>query len=143
MTRTNSFRAIAGLAVFAGTIALTGWATMATAQFGPRAFKVPPKFSELALEGQKAFDANCASCHGRFGIGTDKGPPFIHTTYNPGHHDDGAFFRAVADGVRQHHWRFGDMPAQPKVSPDQVRAIVRYVRELQQANGITYQPHRM
>ena len=35
------------------------------------------------------------------------------------------------------------MPAQPQVSDAQVMDIVRYVRELQKANGIVYQPHQM
>jgi hypothetical protein len=39
-------------------------------------------------------------------------------------------------GVRAHHWRFGDMPPDPAVTPVEVAQITRYVRELQQANGI-------
>jgi hypothetical protein len=35
------------------------------------------------------------------------------------------------------------MPPQPQVTPEQLEAIVRYVRELQVANGIAYRPHRM
>jgi YHS domain-containing protein len=50
---------------------------------------------------------------------------------------------AVRRGVPRHHWPFGDMPAQPQVTDDQLAQIVRYVRELQQANGIVYQEHRM
>jgi hypothetical protein len=46
-------------------------------------------------------------------------------------------------GARQHHWRFGDMPAQLQVSKEQVATIIQYVREMQRANGITYQPHSM
>jgi hypothetical protein len=38
--------------------------------------------------------------------------------------------------VRAHHWRFGDMPPQPTITPDAIHMITRYVRELQQANGI-------
>jgi hypothetical protein len=60
----------------------------------------------------------------------------IHRVYHPGHHGDAAFALAIKIGVRQHHWRFGDMPAQPKVADEQVAAIVRFVREVQTANGI-------
>lgn len=102
-----------------------------------------PALSAQAAAGQKAFDANCASCHGRFGTGSDKGPPLMHDIYNPGHHADEAFQRAVRNGVPQHHWRFGDMPQQPQVGDEQLAQIVRYVRELQQANGILFAPHRM
>ena len=93
--------------------------------------------------GKREYDANCASCHGRFGTGSDKGPPLMHDIYNPGHHADEAFQRAVRNGVPQHHWRFGDMPPQPQVGDEQLAQIVRYVRELQQANGILFAPHRM
>ena len=47
-----------------------------------------------------------------------------------------AFELAVRRGVRAHHWRFGDMPPQPTITPDAIHMITRYVRELQQANGI-------
>jgi mono/diheme cytochrome c family protein len=102
-----------------------------------------PTLSARAAAGQKAFDANCASCHGRFGTGSDKGPPLMHEIYNPGHHADEAFRRAARNGVPQHHWRFGDMPPQPQVSDAQLAQIVHYVRELQEANGIRSRPHRM
>lgn len=102
-----------------------------------------PRLSGQALSGKKSFDAACAQCHGPSAAGSDQGPPLIHTTYNPGHHADAAFFLAVKNGVRQHHWPFGDMPAQPDVSEKDVLAIVRYVREMQVANGILYRPHNM
>lgn len=69
--------------------------------------------------------------------GTDHGPPPIHRYYEPGHHADVAFVLATQRGVQQHHWRFGDMPAQPQVTRPQIEAIIRYVRELQRANGIS------
>ena len=102
-----------------------------------------PELSAVALRGQQAFDANCATCHGPNGAGSDKGPPLVHTIYNPGHHDDGAFFRAANQGVPRHHWNFGDMPPLPEVTDGQIADIVRYMRELQQANDIFYQPHQM
>ena len=102
-----------------------------------------PELSTLAAEGKTAFDATCAACHGLNGAGTDHGPPLVHGIYNPGHHSDEAFFLATKTGVRRHHWPYGDMPPQPQVTQNQLAAIVRYVRELQIANGINYQPHRM
>jgi mono/diheme cytochrome c family protein len=102
-----------------------------------------PALSSTAQAGEAAFDANCASCHGRRGAGTHQGPPLVHDIYNPGHHPDAAFQAAVRNGARSHHWSFGDMPAQPQVSEEQVREIVRYVRELQRANGIVPREHRM
>jgi mono/diheme cytochrome c family protein len=102
-----------------------------------------PELSTLANAGRQAFDANCAACHGQNGAGSGKGPPLVHDIYNPGHHSDDAFFLAAKQGVRQHHWRFGNMAPLPQVSDGKLRAIVRYIRELQVANGITYRPHRM
>lgn len=102
-----------------------------------------PALSMLGQQGEKAFAANCAACHGVNAAGGDGGPPLVHKIYNPGHHADGAFSLALQRGVSQHHWRFGNMPPQPQVSPAETNAIIRYVRELQAANGIGYEPHRM
>ena len=102
-----------------------------------------PKFSALAAEGKTAFDANCAQCHGRNSTGTDKGPPLVHDIYNPGHHNDRAFFRAAKRGAPQHHWPFGNMPPQPQMTDAELAAIVRYIREIQEANGIFYRSHTM
>ena len=92
--------------------------------------------SQRALAGKLAYDTHCAQCHGSDGAGTDKGPPFVHAVYNPGHHPDASFARAVAQGVRQHHWRFGDMPPVEGLTRADVLNIVAYVRELQRENGI-------
>lgn len=102
-----------------------------------------PTLSPMAVAGQRAYEVTCAKCHGSFGSGSDKGPPFLNPIYNPGHHSDEAFMRAVRDGVRQHHWHFGDMPAQPAVTEQEVQQIVKFVREIQQANGIVFEEHRM
>lgn len=104
---------------------------------------VIPEFSVAALEGERLFRENCIKCHGINAGGTDKGPPLVHNIYNPGHHADGAFYRAVAQGVAQHHWPFGEMPAQSHVPEDEVAKIIAYVRELQRANGIVYERHSM
>lgn len=103
-----------------------------------------PSLSLVALAGKTAFDANCAQCHGENGGGgTELGPPLVHEIYNPGHHGDDAFLIAARQGVRQHHWPYGNMPPQPDVTESRVLEIVRYVRELQEANGIAYRPHQM
>ena len=130
------------VAALAGGAAVIGWRLWAPSDGAVVAVKVP-KLSGLALAGKTAFDANCAACHGVNAAGTDKGPPLVHDLYNPGHHDDGAFFRAARRGVPQHHWRFGDMPIRPGVTDRDITAIVRYVRELQLANGIVYRQHNM
>lgn len=103
---------------------------------------VMPALSVDAQEGERYFNAVCAACHGQSALGTDHGPPFINDIYNPGHHGDRAFLMAAQNGVRQHHWPYGNMPPQ-KVTPAQVARIVVYIRELQEANDITYRPHNM
>jgi len=104
---------------------------------------VVPDLSSLAQSGEAAFALNCASCHGENGSGTDNGPPLIHDTYNPGHHPDSSFFSAISKGVPQHHWPYGNMPAQPQVNQNDMQAIVQYVREIQMANGIKTRKHTM
>ena len=95
-----------------------------------------PALSPVAAAGGKAFRENCQQCHGESAGGSDRGPPLIHKLYVPGHHGDGAFFVAARNGVRAHHWKFGNMPPQPQASDDDLTKIVLYVRELQKANGI-------
>jgi len=130
------------LAFGAGVVFFAGTGKSSSNNTIPVSVKVP-ELSFQAATGKKAFDANCAACHGVNAAGTQAGPPLIHTIYNPGHHSDAAFYRAVKYGVPSHHWKFGNMPPLPSVSDAQVRFIVRYIRELQTANGITYKKHMM
>ncbi len=95
-----------------------------------------PTLTTSAQAGEAVFSANCSQCHGQNAAGTDQGPPLIHKYYRPNHHADGAFYRAAANGVRAHHWRFGNMPPVPTVKQADVSKIITYVRELQRANGI-------
>lgn len=131
-----------------GAVLLVGIAAVIFNATGPSAKVVTvdvtvPKLSLAAAKGSQIYNDNCAACHGQNSAGTDKGPPLIHDIYNPGHHGDDAFFRAAQKGVKQHHWPYGDMPPQPQVSRSNVAAIIDYIREVQQANGIYYQKHRM
>lgn len=103
----------------------------------PNPFHLPPDgFVADKIEGAKLFHEHCSGCHGRAGVGSNKGPPLIHKTYNPSHHADLAFHLAVKNGVRRHHWQFGDMPPQPQVSPEATAHIVAYVRSMQRRVGI-------
>ncbi len=95
--------------------------------------KAPVAFSD----GEKLFKNNCASCHGAGAQGTDRGPTFISKIYEPSHHADSAFRLAVKNGVRAHHWQFGNMPKISGVSPDEVGQIISYIRWIQRENGIS------
>ena len=96
-----------------------------------------PQFSPVAQAGQKLFEKNCMACHGKNATGSRQGPPLVHRIYRPAHHADRSFYRAARRGVRAHHWPFGNMPPITTVTPDDVRKIITYIRELQQANGIS------
>ena len=87
-------------------------------------------------EGEAKFNKFCSRCHGRQGTGTDNGPPLVHKIYEPNHHADMAFQRAAAQGVRAHHWKFGNMPKIEGVVPEDVTQIIGYVRWLQRQAGI-------
>lgn len=86
--------------------------------------------------GEVKFKANCSACHGVGGVGTSQGPPLVHKIYEPNHHGDAAFQRAAANGVKAHHWEFGNMPKIDGATPDDVDQIIKYVRWLQKQAGI-------
>jgi len=90
----------------------------------------------VMIKGRALFVQNCMICHGRNAKGTDKGPPLVHRIYAPNHHGDIAFYAAVERGVRQHHWRFGDMKRLPNIQREKVAQIIAYVRSLQKKEGI-------
>lgn len=99
--------------------------------------EVPDEFSEEAQIGKVGFEAKCASCHGANAAGQDGvAPPLVHKIYEPSHHGDASFWLATQNGVRAHHWRFGNMPPVDGLTRADVQAITTYVRELQRANGI-------
>ncbi len=98
---------------------------------------LPENLSTNAQVGKLAYEAKCAVCHGTNATGQDGvAPPLVHKIYEPSHHGDGAFLLAAKNGVRAHHWRFGNMPPVQGVTDGDVKMIVAYVRELQRANGI-------
>lgn len=131
------------ITIFVLGLGVVGWRVFSPASDAIAVDVRIPNLSQTASIGKKAFDTNCAQCHGPSAAGSDKGPPLVHDIYNPGHHGDAAFVYAVKRGTRQHHWYFGNMQPVPRVSDADIAAIIRYVRELQQANGIFYRPHRM
>jgi|TARA_B110000093_G_scaffold121779_1_gene130477 mono/diheme cytochrome c family protein len=101
------------------------------------AVSLPENLSQNAQIGKLAFGVKCISCHGTNAAGQDGiAPPLVHIIYEPGHHGDAAFQRAVEMGVRAHHWPFGDMPIIEGITRGDIKMITAYVRELQRANGI-------
>src|SRR6056297_2184332 len=111
---------------------------VAVAQGSPMVeVQVPETLSGQAQIGQRGFEGLCAQCHGENAAGRQGfGPPLVHRIYEPSHHADAAFLLAAQNGVRAHHWNFGNMPPVEGVTRADVMAITAYVRELQRANGI-------
>ena len=141
----NGMRLAAGVAIV-GLVGFAAWrsadAPAPVAETGATgapivAVTLPDTLSAEAQIGERAFAANCASCHGMNAAGQNGvAPPLVHPIYEPGHHGDESFQRAVALGVRGHHWPFGDMPPVAGLSRADVGMIVAYIRTLQRANGI-------
>lgn len=99
--------------------------------------RMPAELDAKAQMGERAFEAACAACHGTAAAGQNGvAPPLVHKTYEPSHHGDAAFLMAVQNGVRSHHWKFGDMPPVSGLTASDVGNIVAYVRALQRENGI-------
>lgn len=122
---------------YASMVSMLGGALLALCVFAApvaqsAASKVPTEFQP----GEAKFNSFCARCHGPEAIGTKQGPPLVHKIYEPNHHGDAAFQRAAGNGVRAHHWQFGDMPKIEGVKPDEIDQIVKYVRWLQRQAGI-------
>ena len=98
---------------------------------------LPATLSQNAQSGKYGFEAKCAACHGVNAAGQDGvAPPLVHKVYEPSHHGDESFQRAVSLGVQAHHWRFGNMLPVEGLTRGDVKMITAYVRELQRANGI-------
>lgn len=150
----NSRGYVVGGVVVAG-LAVAGWQLLQPQEAAPGHSMTPPDTSALedgdpievvklpttlspeATIGKRGFDAKCADCHGENAAGQNGvAPPLVHKIYEPSHHGDESFQRAVQVGVRAHHWKFGDMPAVEGLSRADVKYIIQYVRELQRENGI-------
>lgn len=106
---------------------------MALAQSASKEIQVPFKFGL----GKSLYEKHCGSCHGNNGFGVDeKGPPLMHKYYEPSHHGNQSFIRAIKNGVKQHHWNFGKMEPIPELNDRSISKIISYVRWLQLQHGI-------
>lgn len=98
---------------------------------------IPAAFSDNAVIGKRVFEAKCAECHGANAAGQNGvAPPLVHKIYEPSHHSDMAFIVAARNGVRAHHWSFGNMPRIEGITDGEVKFVIAYIRELQRENGI-------
>ncbi len=90
---------------------------------------------DLLVAGKDSYRRYCAACHGADLRGSELGPSFLSIVYEPNHHSDFAFVSASKNGVTAHHWQFGDMPAIPGISDDEITAVTAYVRSVQESEG--------
>jgi len=95
-----------------------------------------PTMASSNMTGRQLFEENCAACHGQNAQGTENGPPFLNRIYLPGHHSDMAFAFAAQNGVRSHHWNFGNMPKIEGVGEEEALKIAGYIRKLQRTVGL-------
>ena len=109
------------------TMAANSTNSLSPLEEGQSVIRVPVVFHK----GEERFRVLCSHCHGMHARGTDKGPSLVHKIYEPSHHGDFAFHRAAAQGVRAHHWEFGNMPKIVDASTNDVTLIIQYVRWLQ------------
>lgn len=100
--------------------------------------RIPETLSVQAQMGRTIFEAVCAVCHGKNAVGQEgTAPPLVHRIYEPSHHGDAAFTMAARNGVRSHHWNFGNMPpVAQKLTDAEIASVVLYIRTLQRENGI-------
>jgi len=82
-------------------------------------------------QGKGGYQSSCMKCHGKELLGTTKGPSLLDDVYKSSHHADLSFYFAVKNGVRQHHWKFGDMPTIAGLTPQRVSDIISYIRWMQ------------
>ena len=50
-------------------------------------------------------------------------------------HGDESYRSAIRNGVTQHHWGFGNMPAVEDITDDQIERVITYIRTQQQELG--------
>jgi cytochrome c oxidase cbb3-type subunit III len=82
-------------------------------------------FKTTAVLGRRAFNSNCAGCHGLDGRGSDKGAN-IAASVNVRHLSDAQVSAIISKGIAG-----TNMPAFPHLSERQMRVVVSYVRILQ------------
>lgn len=94
--------------------------------------------------GAGLFTANCVACHGRYGAGDGtaavalrtrprdlRSGPFYYVSVKEGGPTDADLERTIRDGRTG-----GEMPAAPWLTPDEVGALVAYVRDLNRLGWI-------
>ncbi len=91
--------------------------------------KVPEQF----LGGQAKFHEVCANCHGPDALGGNRAPNLIQERFSPSNYSNESFTGIIINGSSS-----GAMPSQKgRVSEKEIRAIIKYIRYVQQEAGLT------
>ena len=117
------------------TIAAISLSVAVSACAGDDTTTAPLEPIPAGADGAVVYQARCASCHGEDLRGTDKGPSQLSIVYEPNHHGDDAYRSAILNGVVQHHWGFGNMPAVEDITDEQIELVINYIRNQQQTFG--------
>ncbi len=123
-------------------VAFGGNASPRDPMTGATEFNIPVQDAALVTDGDILYQASCASCHGSDLRGTDFGPSQLSVVYQPGHHPDESYASAALNGVRSHHWDFGDMQPIAGLSGADMDRIVAFIRETQRTEGFEPYPPR-
>ena len=118
--------------IYIACVAALSLAGLHATAFAADTVEIPFKLGR----GQLLYEKYCSSCHGLELDGTDTGPPLVHPFYKPSHHGDKAFYRAALQGVRQHHWNFGDMMPVAGMTPGKMDKVLPYIRYYQQQKAL-------
>jgi mono/diheme cytochrome c family protein len=99
-----------------------------------------PSGDASAARGAEVYATSCATCHGDDLRGTDVGPPMLSEIYGPDVHSDEAFRASITGGAAAEHWDFGPMPAVGAVRGSDLDAVLAFVREQQELQGLEPSP---
>lgn len=128
---------LAGLGLLTAVVAL---AIVLTACAAGSATSEHSSESVPMLGGAALYEQHCGGCHGVDLKGTDRGPSQLSVVYAPDHHPDESYRSAIANGVKAHHWSFGDMAPVKDLSPDEVDELISYIRAQQDQHGLEPYP---
>lgn len=102
-----------------------------------KALHLPPLgFKGDAQKGLTIYQTNCVACHGPSGSGSVQGPPLVHQVYRTNRHANLSFHFAVRQGVKSHHWNYGDMKPVSEITSEETEHVVAYIRREQRRKGI-------
>ena len=103
-------------------------------------FKLENADQVLLLDSHRGYqlfkDEGCQQCHGKKLEGTLTGPPLVYNLYKKGSHHKRRLNKSIKYGTKQNHWEFGEMPAYPDLSDEQIDLLIDYIRDSIKLNKV-------